>query len=153
PTIAAILLLKTIFEAQPPLRKQTRILAQDPLAILGVYAAPPEIRTIEIFLGFVPKQVLHVWADERRRVIAGRLEAVDHGRRASEPTLRALPGRRGGPFGALALTDVAPGSNDLGRLTIIVTDQPLCVIHPAIASVLAKEAIFDRVAALLKQLH
>ena len=42
--------------------------------ILGV----PEVRILEVFVRAIAKQTLDVLADEARRVVAARLEAIDH---------------------------------------------------------------------------
>ena len=103
PAVAAVLLAEAVFAAEAPLLEQARIVAQDARAVLGMDAALPEIRAVEVFLAVVPEQVLHVLADEGRRVVAGCLEAVDHRRRAGEQVLDAVPGRRHCFFRPLAL--------------------------------------------------
>src|SRR6266536_2526659 len=134
------------------LRKQPRILAKDPLTVLGMHAGSPEIRTLKIFLGIVPEQVLHIPADERWRVVAARLEAVDYRRRSREQIFDAVPGRRRGCFRSLALADVAPRAYYLGRLTTFVPDQSLRVVDPAVSAVLLEESVLDGVVAPLEQL-
>src|SRR5215475_7816151 len=65
--------------------------------------------------------------------------------------LDALVGFGRGGLGLLALADVAPGADDLGRLAVPVADQTLLVDDPAIATGLPEEPIFDGVAARLEQ--
>ncbi len=109
---------------------------EDALAVRGVHAELPEVRRFEIFLALIAEEVLQVPADEGRGVVAERLEAVDHGRRAREQVLDALVGRCRGGLRILAFGDVAPGTDHLGRLARRVANEPLLVDHPAIGAVL-----------------
>ncbi len=81
------------------------------------------------------------------RVIVLGLEGIDHRRRGleqeREPLARLLLGGLGGD----ARGDVAPRADDLGRLAVVVADEMLVVVHPAIGAVLAAEAIFERMPA------
>src|SRR3990172_7005137 len=105
-----------------------------------MYASLPEIRTLEIFLALIPEQILNVLADERRPVVAGCLEAVDHRRRAGEQVLDALSGRRRRFFRSLALADVAPRADHLNRVAVPIPNQVLFVGHPAVGAVLLEES-------------
>ena len=58
-----------------------------------------------------------------------------------------------GDLGLVAGGDVAPGADHLDRLAVLVADQVLLVVDPAIGAVLAPEPVLDRVATLLEQLH
>src|SRR5438045_3057956 len=100
-----------------------------------MHATSPEIGAIEVFLGVVSKQVLHVPADERRCVVPSGLEAIDDGWRAREQMLNAIPCSSSCFFSSLALADITPRPDHLGRLTIFVPDQPLCIIDPAVGTV------------------
>src|SRR5262245_43388906 len=95
-------------------------------------AAPPEIRAVEIFLAVVAEQIPDVTADEGRCVIVGRLEAVDHRRRAREEMLDAFVGGGRLLLCPLALGDFAPGADDLARLSLRIADEALRIIDPAI---------------------
>ena len=112
----------------------------------------PEIRALEVLLAVVAEQVLDVLADEGRGVVAARLEAVDHGRRAGEQVLDPGLGRRHRLLRPLALADVAPRADHLDRLAVLVPDQALLVVHPAVGAVLLEEPVLDGVAALPEQL-
>src|SRR5437773_9888701 len=112
-----------------------------------MHASSPEIWTFEVFLGIVPEQVLHVPADERRRVVVRCLEAVDHSRGPREQMLNAIPGRRRWFLGSLALADVAPRADHLGRLPLCVPAQSLRVAHPTIGAVLLAKSVLARLAA------
>src|SRR5262249_14232597 len=119
--------------------------------VLGVDTTFPKIRTVEVFLTAVPEQLLNVLADERRRVVAGGLEAVDHRRRAGEQVLDARPGRGHFRLCSLALSDVAPRANHLHRLPFFVPNESLLVVDPAVAAVLLAELILDRMRTFLEQ--
>ena len=67
-----------------PMLKQLRLLGLDGREVLGVDVVAPEVGVLQIFLRAIAEQPLDVLADEGRRVVAARLEAVDHGRRAFE---------------------------------------------------------------------
>ena len=151
PAVAAVLLAEAVFAAEPLLLEQARIGLEDARAVLGMDAALPEIRALEVLLALVAEQVLDVLADEGRREIAGGLEAVDHRRRAGEQVLDALAGRGAASFGLLALGDVAPRADHLDRLAVLVADQALLVVDPAVGAVLLEEPVLDRVAALPEQ--
>src|SRR5215203_3471545 len=116
-------------------------------------AAFPEIRTIEVLLAVIAEQILHVLAYERRGVVAGRFEAVDHRWRAGKQVLDAIPGRRRGFFGSLAVSNIAPRDDHLDRVAILVPDQTLFVVYPAVRAVLLEKAILDRVHATLEELE
>src|SRR5262245_58143187 len=111
----------------------------------------PEIGAVEVFLGFIPEQLLHVLADECRRIVAGSPEAVDYGRGAREQMLDTLACRRRCLFRALAFGYVAPRTHYLGRLAYFIADQALRVVDPAVGAVLFQEPVLDRMAAFLEQ--
>src|SRR5215831_16700517 len=148
PAVAAVLLAEAVFAVEPLLLEQAPIGPQDAGTVLRMDAALPEIGTVEIFLAVVAEQILDVLADEGGRIVPGRLEAVDHGRRAGEQVLNALARRRRGLLRALPFADVAPGADDLGGLAVLVADQALLVRDPAVDAVLLAKAVLDRVAAL-----
>src|SRR5690348_2504757 len=101
----------------------------------------PEIRALEVFLGLVAEELLDVAADEGRRVVARRLEAVDDRRRAREQAFDALPDGGRHFLCPLALADVAPRADHLRRLALLVPYQMLRVVHPAVGAVLPAEAV------------
>ena len=53
-----------------------------------------------------------------------------------------------GDLRLLARGDVAPRADHLDRLAVLVADQVLLVVHPAVAAVLLEKPVLDRVAAL-----
>ena len=53
---------------------------------------------------------------------------------------------------SFALSDVAPRANHLDHLTVLVPDQLLSVIHPAVGAVLLEKSVLDRVGTFLEQL-
>ena len=55
-------------------------------------------------------------------------------------------------FGSLAVGDIAPRADHLGRLAVLVTYQLLRIVHPAVAAVLLEKPVLDRVATFLEQL-
>src|SRR5215204_5431703 len=115
-------------------------------------ATSPEIRTIEVLLAVIAEQILHVLAYERRGVVAGRFEAVDHRWRTGEQVLDAVPGRRRCFFGSLAVSNIAPRADHLDWVTILVPDQALFVVYPAVGAVLLEKAVLDRVHPALEKL-
>ena len=64
--------------------------------------------------------------------------------------LNSVAGGGGFRLRALAVGNVAPGSDHLGRLAGLVAQQPLRVIHPAVAAVLLAETILRGVVSLLE---
>src|ERR1700741_4930987 len=123
PAIVAVFLAEAILVGDMPLLEQTPHAALDAVQVLGVNAGLPELRARQVLLGLVAQEILHVLADERRRVVARRLETVDHCRRAGDKVLEALPRRLQGIFGHLARCDVAPRADHLGRLAALVADE------------------------------
>lgn len=152
PAIKAVLLAEAVFGRVAVLFEQKSLLGLDRLDVVGMHAGAPELRILQIFVRAVAEEALDVLADEGRRVIAARLEAVDHGRRALEQEREPLARSILCPFGRLTRADVAPRAHDFGWLTLLVADEMLLVIHPAKGAVLAPEAIFDRVGAFLEQI-
>src|SRR6478736_1783146 len=111
----------------------------------------PEIGAVQVFFTFIPEEVSHVLAYERRCVIAGGFETVDHGWRAGQQVLDASANRRYFGFGSFPLAYVAPRANHLDRLAILVSDELLLIVDPTIASVFLEKPIFHRVRAPLEQ--
>ena len=98
PAIDAVLLAEAIFGEVPPLLEELRLLGLDLGKVFRVHAGAPEVRLLQIVIGLVAQHALNIVADEGRRVIAARLEAVDHGRRAVQQQVEA---GAGGVFGLL----------------------------------------------------
>ncbi len=146
-----VLLAEAVLGGVPPALEQKGLLRFDRLDVVGMDPGAPEVGVLEIFVGAIAEQPLDVLADEGRRIIAARLEAVDHRRRAIEQERKPLAGAVLGQLGGFARAYVAPRADDLGWLALIVTDEMLVVIHPAIGAVLAPEAVFDGVVAALEQ--
>jgi hypothetical protein len=65
--------------------------------------------------------------------------------------LDASASRRYFGFGSFPLAYVAPRANHLDRLAILVSDELLLIVDPAIASVFLEKPIFHRVRAPLEQ--
>ena len=73
-----------------PLDEEISDLGLDPRQIVGMDVLAPEIRVIEVVARGVAEQRLDVLADEDRREIVSRLEAVDHRRRDVEQPRQPL---------------------------------------------------------------
>ena len=108
PAIGTVFLTEAVFRRVRALVEKPDLLGFDRGEILRMNAGPPEIGIFQIFVGAVTEHTLDVLADKGRREIAGRLEAVDHGRRAFEQERHASLQRILGLLGRLALSDVAP---------------------------------------------
>src|SRR5581483_3126915 len=143
PAILAVLLAEAVFRGVLALLEDLDQLGLDPIDVIWVDASAPEGWILQIFGGTIAKQPLDVLADEGRRVIVPGLERVDHRGRRLEQKRETPPRLVPGGFGGFARGDVAPGADDLLRLALLVVDEMLVVVHPAIGAVLAAEAIFD----------
>src|SRR5262249_5765924 len=75
PTVAAVLLEEPILDRVPAMLEQLAELGFDSRQIVGMDAAAPEIRALQIFLGLIAQHVLEICAHELRREVPGRLEA------------------------------------------------------------------------------
>ncbi len=117
-----------------------------------MHARAPEVRVLQIFVGLVAEHALDVLADEGGRVGAACLEAVDYGGCAMQQEIEARPRGVLGLLGLLAGADVAPGADDLDRLTVVAAQQILLVAHPDVIAVALAEAVLRSVAALLEEL-
>ena len=80
PAIGAVLLAEAVLGQVFARSEQLGLLRLDLGKIIGMHMAPPEIGVLHIFLGAVAQHRLDAGADEGRREIAGRGEAVDHRR-------------------------------------------------------------------------
>ena len=90
PAIGAILAAEAVFERVLALDEKISDLGLDPGQIFGMDALAPEIRVIEVVARSVAEQRPNVIADEDRREIVSRLEAVDHRRRDVEQPRQPL---------------------------------------------------------------
>src|SRR5262245_5840383 len=117
--------------------------------IVGMDAAPPEIRALQVVARLVAQQVLDVPADEGRSEVARGFEAGDYRRRRREQALDLCARLRDGLFSGLARRDVAPRADDLGRLTALVVDEAQLVADPTVSAVLLEKAVLDVVAACI----
>jgi hypothetical protein len=151
PAIMSVFRAEAVFGGVAVAFEQERLFRLDRIDVVGMHAGAPEGRILEIFVRAIAEQALDVLADEGRRVIAARLEAVDHRWRAIEQERKPFAGPVLGQFGGLARADVAPRAHHLRQRALLVTDEMLVVVHPAIGAVFAPEAIFDRVVALFEQ--
>jgi len=84
PDIVAVALAEAVLGGVAALLEELRLLGLDQGEILGMDVVAPEIGVLQIFLRAIAEQALDVLADEGRRIIAARLEAVDHGGRGFE---------------------------------------------------------------------
>src|SRR5215208_5711351 len=109
-------------------------------AIVGMNAAPPEVRVLEILLGLVAEPVLDVLTDECRREVARRLVAVDHRRRARQQVHETVLRRDQGLAELLASGDVAPRSYYLDGIAPGLAEHLQLIADPAVAAVLLAEA-------------
>jgi hypothetical protein len=152
PAIGAVLLAEAIFGGMPALLEQERLLGLDRFDVVRMHARAPEVGVLQIFIGTIAEQPLDILADEGRRVVAARPEAVDHSWRGFEQEGEPRPRLVLGLFGRFTRSDIAPRAHDLDRLSLLVTHEVLLVIDPAIGTVLAAEAIFERVLTFLEQI-
>ena len=88
--------------------EQLAELSFDAREVVGVDAASPEIRAVEIVTRLITQPVLDVLADKGRPEVTRRLEAVDYRRRGREQLLDMGACRGNGRLGRFALGDVAP---------------------------------------------
>jgi len=84
PDIVAVALAEAVLGGVPSLLEQLRLLGLDQGEILRVNVVAPEIGVLKIFLRAIAEQPLDILADEGWRIVAARLEAVDHGGRGLE---------------------------------------------------------------------
>jgi hypothetical protein len=82
PDIVAVLPAEPVFGGVTAFLEQPRLLGFDGGEILRMDVVAPEIGMLEIFFRAIAEQPLDVLADEARRVVAARFEAIDHSRRA-----------------------------------------------------------------------
>ena len=84
PAIAAVDIAEAVFGGMAVLLEQLHLFGFNVRKILRVHALAPEVRILEVFVRAIADQTLDILADEGRRVVAARLEAVDYGRRGFE---------------------------------------------------------------------
>ena len=94
PAIGVILAAKPIFHRVDPVLEESGYFGLDAGAILRMDTFAPERWILKIFGRGVAKDFDDVVADEGGSEVAGRLEAVDHGRRRTEQSLQSFM-RRG----------------------------------------------------------
>src|SRR5262245_6945435 len=116
-----------------------------------MHAAAPEISVFQVFFRLVPQPVPNIFTNESGSKISSCLVAVDHSGRASQQLSHAGMKRRVGLLGGFAHRDVAPGPDDLQRLTVHTSDQTLSIVHPAIGAIAAAEAVLDRLNSVVKE--
>ena len=152
PAIGPVLAAEAILGEMLASRENRLLLRLDFGEVLRMHPAPPEIRILQVFVGMVAKHVGDAVADEGRREIAARREAVDHGRRRTEQHRQPLMCCSVRLFGLFPRGDVGPGADDLRRLALVVAQHLLPVVDPAIGAVLAPHAVFNRAAIVLEGL-
>ena len=153
PAIGAVLLAEAIFGGVPVALEQESLLGFHGCHVVGMHAGAPELGILEIFVGAIAEQPLDILADESRRIVAARLEAVDHRGRGIEqkrkPLARAVLRLLGDPAGA----DVAPRAHDLRRAAPFASSMRCCSsLTQQYEPSFLPEAIFDDVLAGLEQL-
>src|SRR5262249_54542564 len=84
PAIGSVLLKETAFDRIAAALIQARRLRLHTGAIIGVNAAPPEFRVLEILLRFIAEPIADILANEGRGEIASCLETIDDGRGAGQ---------------------------------------------------------------------
>ena len=145
PAIMTVLLAEAVFGGVPVAFEQECLLRLDRIDVVGMHAGAPEVRILEIFVRAIAEQALDVLADEGRRVVAARLEAVDHRRRAIEQERKPLAGAVLGLLGGLARADVAPRADHLRRRARARRGRDAARRSPSNRSrPCLPEAIFDR---------
>src|SRR5262249_60558473 len=152
PTLAAILLEEPILVCVPTLLAQLSALVPYTTLFRSMDAVAPEIRALQIFARLVAQHILEICADELRREVPGRLEAVDHRAPCPEQLGQACIRRGALLLRLLSCGDVDPGSDHVDRLAFTVADQAPLVADPTVAAILLEEPILDRVPAMLEQL-
>jgi hypothetical protein len=80
PAVRAILAAEPVLVGVAARLKQSRKPGQSTWPIIGMDPLQPEVRPLQILTRLVAEQIAHVLADERRRVLFLRLEAVEHDR-------------------------------------------------------------------------
>src|SRR5262249_61464566 len=108
PAVIAVLLEKPVLDGMTASPQQSTLLPYTTLFRSGMYAAPPEIRALEVIARLIAQQIFDVLADEGRSKVACGLETVDDRRRRGEQTLDLRSRLRPGLFVGLARRDVAP---------------------------------------------
>src|SRR6476620_4074983 len=150
PAIGAVLLAEAILGDMAAVLEQLGLLGLHGGKVLRMDAGAPEVGILQVLVRAIAQNALDVLADKGWSEVAGRGEAVDHGRGAFEQERDACFQGILGLLRRLALGDVAPRANDLERLSLPVADQMLLVAEPAVGSVDIAEAIFGRMAILLE---
>src|SRR5262249_4325971 len=114
-----------------------------------MHPTTPEVWTLKVFLLLIAEQFLDVLAYEGRLVVAERFKGIYHRWRSREQISDTIVGCRRCFFCLFATVDVAPRTNRFNRLALLITDQALLIVHPAVSTVLFEKAIFDRVMPVL----
>src|SRR5215470_3953721 len=103
--------------------------------------ATPEVWTLKVFFPLITEQFLNVLAYERRLVVAGCFKGINHRWRPREQVLDTIIGCRRYLFCLFATGNVAPRTNHFNRLALLVTGQLLCIVDPAVGTVVFEKAI------------
>src|SRR5690349_1830020 len=147
PAIVAVLLQEPVLEGVVALLEQLPELALHPPEIIRVHTVAPEVGAVEIIARLVAQPLLDVLTDEGRPKISRCLEAVNYRRRGREELCETRSRCRFLPLGILERTYVTPGTDHFERFALIVSDELLVVLDPAIGIVLPAKAIFQGVEA------
>ena len=151
PAVGAVLLEKPVLDRVAAFLVKLGGLGLHGGELVGVHAAPPEIRVLEVFLRLVTQPVGDVLADEGRREISCRLVAVDYCRRARQQVHETLLRGDQGFAELLARSDVAPRADHLDRIARRIAKHLQLVANPAIAAVPLAEPVLVAEALLLEQ--
>ena len=141
PAVGAVVPEEPVLDRVAALLKQQGGLGLHGRDVVGMHAAPPEVRVLQILLRLVAEPVPDVLADEGRCEIARRLVAVDHRRCRRQEMHEAVLRGHQCLAQLLAGGDVAPGADHLGRLARRIAQHPQLVADPAEVAVLLAEAV------------
>src|SRR5262249_19484167 len=132
---------KAVLDGMATLLEEVAKLGLHPGEVVGMDATPPEIRALQILVGLVAQQVLHIVADERRTEIAARLEAVDHGGPGDQHMHEAVLRGTEGFAQVSARRDIAPRTDHLDRIACLIAHELQLIADPAVIAVFLAEAI------------
>src|SRR5260221_6404702 len=142
PAVGAFLFEKSVLDRVAAFLEQVDGLCLHRGELVGMHAAPPEIRVFEVFLRLVTQPVRDVLTDEGRRKIARRLVAVDHRWCTRQQVYETVLRGDQGFAKLLARRDVAPRTDHLDRIARRIAEHLQLVADPAVAAILLTEAVF-----------
>src|SRR5262245_58669840 len=110
PAVNPVSLEEAVFDSMATLLEQLVELSLHPGELVGMHATAPEVGALEIVVGLVSQQVLHIVADEGRSEVAARLETIDNRGGGHEHVNEAILRCDKSFTDMLAGSDVAPGA-------------------------------------------